>query len=111
MKAITISEKEWDFIMRPIRESGLPKVQVPSKFPCTVLYGPKMYQGMGIMHPFYTQELSHIATCIYRGERPTITGELIRASLEQLQLEIGLPGQVVPTHDRLCMRTHARLFC
>jgi hypothetical protein len=63
--------------MRPIRESALPKVQVSSKFPRAVLYGPKMYQDMGIMHPFYAQELSHIATCIEEGEKPTITGELI----------------------------------
>ncbi len=47
------------------------------------------------MHPYLNQELSHIATCLYEGERPTITGELIRASLEQLQVEIGLPGYLL----------------
>ena len=47
------------------------------------------------MHPYYNQELSHIATCLYEGERSTITGELIRASLEQLRVEIGLPGYLL----------------
>ena len=95
MMATTITEKEWDFIMRPIRESGLPKVELSRKFPSKILYGPKIYQGLGIMHPYFNQELSHIATCLYEGERPTITGELIRASLEQLQVEIGLPGYLL----------------
>jgi len=95
MVATTITEKEWDFIMRPLRESGLPKVELSRKFPSKVLYGPKIYQGLGIMHPYYNQELSHISTCLYQGERPTITGELIGASLEQLQVEIGLPGYLL----------------
>jgi hypothetical protein len=95
MVATTITEKEWDFIMRPLRESGLPKVELSRKFPSKVLYGPKIYQGLGIMHPYYNQELSHISPCLYEGERPTITGELIRASLEQLQVEIGLPGYLL----------------
>lgn len=92
MLATTITEKEWDFIMRPIREAGLPKVQVSSKYPKRLMYGPKEFQGLGIMHPFLHQELMHVAACIHEGERETITGELIRAGLEQMQLETGLPG-------------------
>ena len=92
MLATTITEKEWDFIMRPIRDAGLPKVQVSSKYPKTLMYGPKEFQGLGIMHPFLHQELMHVAACIHEGERETITGELIRAGLEQMQLETGLPG-------------------
>ena len=94
MIATTITEKEWDFIMRPIRQSGLPKVEISRNFPKTVLYGPKMYQGLGILHPYYNQQLQHIEVCIHEGDRDTITGELIRASLEQLQVEIGLPGNL-----------------
>jgi hypothetical protein len=81
--------------MRPIREAGLPKVELSRKFPNKVLYSPKIYQGLGIMHPYFNQELSHIATCIYEGKRQTIISELIRASLEQLQVEIGLPGYLL----------------
>jgi ribonuclease HI len=95
MLATTITEKEWDFIMSPIRKSGLPKIQVASNFPSKVLYGPKKFQGMGIMHPFYTQEMSHLALCLYEGENQTITGELLRASMEQLLLELGTPGKLL----------------
>ncbi len=95
MLATTITEDEWDFIMRPIRQSGLPKIQLASNFPRKVLYGPKKFQGMGIMHPFYTQELSHLALCLHEGESDTITGELLRASMEQLQLELGTPGHLM----------------
>jgi hypothetical protein len=53
MLATTITEASWDFIMSPIRKSGLPK-QVSSNFPGKVLYEPRKIQGMGIMvHPFY----------------------------------------------------------
>jgi hypothetical protein len=64
-------------------------------FPAKYFTAPKIYQGLGIMHPYYNQELSHIATCLFEAERSTITGELIRASLEQLQVEIGLPGYLL----------------
>jgi hypothetical protein len=100
MMATTIKEKEWDFIMRPIQEAGLLKVELSRKFPNKVLYGPKIYQGLGIMHPYFNQELSHIATCIHKGEHQIITGELIRALLEQLQVKIGLPGYLLQ-HDYL----------
>ena len=88
-----ITEAEWDFIMQPIWKSGLPKIELASNFPSKVLYGPKKIQGMGIMHPFYTQEMSHLSMCLYEGKSKTITGELIRASMEQLQLELGFPAE------------------
>jgi hypothetical protein len=90
-----IMEKEWAFIMQPIRKSGLPKIEVASHFPSKVIYGPKKFQGMGIMHPLYSQEMAHIALCLYEGKSPTITGELLRASMEQLQLKLGNPGRVL----------------
>ena len=95
MMATTITEKEWDFIMSPIRKQGLPKMEVSSNFPSKVLYGPTKFQGMGIMHPFYTQEMSHLALCLSEGESQTITGELLRASMEQMLLEIGTPGHLL----------------
>ena len=94
MMATTITEREWDFIMQPIREAGLPKIEVTSKFPKILMYGPKAFQGLGIMHPYLHQELMHLAACIHEGKRETITGELIRASTEQIQLELGLPGHI-----------------
>jgi hypothetical protein len=57
-----MTKKEWEFIMAPIRKAGLLKVQVASNFPGKVLYGLKKFQGLGIMHPYYNQELSHLAT-------------------------------------------------
>ena len=95
MLATTITESEWDFIMQPIWKSGLPKIELARNFPSKVLYGPKKFQGMGIMHPFYSQEMSHLALCLYEGERETITGELLQALMEQLQLELGLPGSLL----------------
>ena len=70
-------------------------MEVSSNFPSKVLYGPKTIQGIGIMHPFYTQDMSHLALCLSEGESQTITGEHLRASMEQLLLEIGTPRQLL----------------
>jgi hypothetical protein len=81
-----LTEKKWDFIMQPICKVGLPKVKISSKCPgVLVLYGPKIFEGMGIMYIYYNQEISHLTTTyLYEGNTNTITGELIRVSLEQL---------------------------
>ena len=74
-------------------------MEVSSNFPSKVLYRPKQFQGMGIMHPFYMQELSHLALCLYKGENQTIMGELLPASMEELLMEIGTPGILLQLLD------------
>jgi hypothetical protein len=61
--------------------------------PRDIVYAPKKLLGLGIMHPWVNQELTHLETCLQEGTAPTITGDLLRASSEQLRLELGLLSQ------------------
>jgi hypothetical protein len=92
MAAITLTEKDWNFIMAPILTSGLPRAGIDRSFPRDILYGPTSLQGFGILHPWYHQEIMHLLVCLKQTSLGGITGLLISASMEQLRLELGLPG-------------------
>lgn len=78
--------------MVPILRAGLPRSGIDRSFPRAVLFGPTILQGMGVMHPWYHQESTHLMTCLQQTVIGGSTGSLILASLEQLRLEVGLPG-------------------
>ena len=42
----------------------------------------------------YNQELSHLETCLLEGTSETITGDLLRASAEQMRLEVGISSKI-----------------
>jgi hypothetical protein len=92
MMATTMSKQEWNFILRPILLSGLPKCGVARTFPREVVHGPLEFQGLNVYHPHTLQGIVHIQTCLQQGVRQSITGDLLRASIEQLKLELGLQG-------------------
>ena len=98
MATTTMDEKEWNSIMTPILLSGLPRAGLDRKFPHAILYGPACLQGFGIIHPWYHQEITHLLVCLKQTQLGGITGSLISASLEQLRLEVGLPGWLTD-HD------------
>jgi hypothetical protein len=59
-----------------------------------MVYGPMDYLGLGIMHPYwYRQELTHLKVCLAETLTASITGDLIKACMEELRLEIGMPGR------------------
>jgi ribonuclease HI len=102
MAAITLTKKEWDYIMAPILKAALPRMGYVQSFPRDIVYAPKELLGLGIMHPWFNQELTHIETCLQEGTAETIAGDLLRASTEQLRLELGLSTQIgtVPTETK-----------
>ena len=92
--ATTITEEEWNSIMKPVIDLGLQKSGISRSFPRDVLFGPERCQGMGLIHPFHYQELEHLETILRTGNAHTTTGEHIERSLEWLKLELGMPGPV-----------------
>ena len=92
MATTTLSEAELEYIMVPILRAGLPRSGIDWSFPQAVLFGPTILQGMGVMHPWHHQEITHLVTCLQQTVIGGITGSLLSASLEQLRLEVGLPG-------------------
>jgi hypothetical protein len=98
MAATMITEKEWEYIMAPVLLADLPRSGIARNFPRDVLYGPKTLQGFGILHPWHNQELTHLNMSVQQSSFPFIAGGLLSTSLEQLRLEVGLPG-FVTDHD------------
>jgi len=58
------------------------------------LFGPVKYQGFGIFHPYYHQQIKHIATLFQEVLAGTQTGVLLRATAEQFRLELGFPFDI-----------------
>ena len=59
-----------------------------------MVYTAKKYHGLGILHPWYTQQLKKLLTLIGEIANNIPAGILLMASAKQLRLEIGLPGNL-----------------
>ena len=101
--ATQLTKKQWEWVCAPVFKAGLPKSGISRMFPRAVVFGPALYQGMGVMHPFHNQEIEHLQVIIEqvnlfnRAEDKKTTdpsGEAIQHSFEELRLEMGLPGQI-----------------
>ena len=55
MPVTNFTEKEWNTIMAPALKATLNKSAMATNFPRDVLYGPDLYEGMDIQHPYYQQ--------------------------------------------------------
>ena len=74
MTAVTLTKKEWDYIMAPLLQVALPKMGYVRSFPCDIVYAPKALLCIGTMHPWVNQELAHIETCLQEGTAAMING-------------------------------------
>ena len=92
--ATTMTEAQWDEVMKPVLRAGLPKSGFARNFPREPVFGPRLFQGLGVMHPFHYQELEHLETILRCGNSKGLTGQLLQLSLEAFRLELGLPGSV-----------------
>ncbi len=96
LPATTMSLKQCAAIMTPTLQAGLPCSGIVRTFPRALEYGPIEYQGLGIPNLYTSQGISHIERIPkYSCLDVDITGQLIRASVEQLKLEIGCNGPVL----------------
>jgi hypothetical protein len=80
--------------MTPILQAGLPNAGVVRTFPRALVHGPISRQGLGIPKLYITQGVQHLLICLSYGHKPEDpTGFLLRASCQQLQLELGARQQ------------------
>ena len=92
MAATQITMEDWDYIISPILMAGLPKSNFNRYFPRDVIFGPALYDGFGVIHPWHDQELEHIANILAECNRQSGLGKILASLLEGLRLEIGLKG-------------------
>lgn len=106
LPVLTLTEAECKQIMWKILKVYLPKSHINRYITRDVLFGDIGSQGLGIKNIFLTQGISHITNLIEHTWKDTISGHLMRASLEQLRLEIGsnipiLQSDYVDYEDRI----------
>ena len=90
LPAMTLKEEECKSIMKPVMTAGLPNMGICRHYPRDALYGPKNEGGMGMTDIFTFQGTSRIAVIQENLNANTITGKLIRTSIEAAKVEIGI---------------------
>jgi hypothetical protein len=89
LAATTLTLDQCKYFMAPILQGGLPTSGIVRTLPHTLVYGTTRYQGLGLPSLYTEQGISHITKLLQHGAKDNITGQLLRSSLEALQLELG----------------------
>jgi hypothetical protein len=88
----SLSLNQCQKIMRPILVSALPKSRFNRNFCRRTLFAPGSHLGLDIHQLYVTQTSDQIMGILKHGPANTLTGQLIRGSIELLKVELGLPG-------------------
>ena len=102
MPVTQFSNTEWNRIVSPALIPSLQKTGLVKSFPHAILYGPDLYQGFQVMHPYYNQEICHIMTHLQESANGSQTGLLLRGTAEAFRLELGLPFSLGSTNYKIC---------
>ena len=96
MPALTLKKKEQrERIMAPALTVGLQNSQLSNSSPRAVLlHGPREEGGRGLINLYTSQGLSHVFIIHEHVEADTITGHLLRTSLEQHTVEMGVRNKM-----------------
>jgi hypothetical protein len=90
MMATYLQKKQCKEIMRPFLNAGLSASGACSKMPRAIVWGPTRHQGSGICHLWTTQGVEHLLAILRHATCPALTGQLLRTTVEELQLELGV---------------------
>jgi len=90
LPACNLSESQGDLIHKLLYRQILPSLGACRNFPLIYRHAPASLQGLALPHAYVEQEISHLCMVLTHGAIDTPTGSLLRASLEQAQLEVGL---------------------
>ena len=89
LPALTLTEEQCTKIMAPVIAAGLNCLGVSSKMPRKIVYGNKDEFGLGITNLYHYQGTERIAIINKQVDQNTITGKLIRTTIEAAKIEIG----------------------
>ena len=97
MIATQFTEKEWNkaihlAIRATCNAAGLEKI-----FPHAILYGPLVYQGIGVKNPFFLQSIIHIITFLNEAACNSSPGAILRSNAKYFRVEIGIPFSLTKT--------------
>jgi len=89
LPATTMTHQEGSDISSILFTTVLPKLGAVRSFPKVFQYAPTELQGLALPHTKVEQEIDHLKKILTHGAIDTPTSTLLRATLEQAQLEIG----------------------
>jgi hypothetical protein len=90
LTACTLTEAQGAEITQTLYKYALPSLGACRNFPLAYRYAPTSLQGLALPHPYFEQGIQQICLILTHGAIDSPTGSLLRASLEQAQLEIGI---------------------
>lgn len=90
LQTATLSEEECKYILAPVLKVALPKSHVCSTFPRAVVQGPKSELGFGKTNLYNHSGIAKISLLYEHLALQTMTGELLRCSIEAAKVEIGI---------------------
>ena len=94
LTALTLAEKDCDKIMSPIIQNALPKTHYNRHFCRRTLFAPGSHLGLEFPNLYAIQIASYLEVLLRHGPRNSITGKLIRETIEHCKVELGLPGSL-----------------
>jgi hypothetical protein len=86
--------------MAPILMGGLPACGICRHFPRNVVYAPNKFMGLDLHNLYITMGILRTDLLSSEGQLNSITGELIRATIEATKLELGLGKSLFQTNYR-----------
>ena len=92
---MTLNEKEYKHIMKPIVKFGLTKAVISSTLHKAVRYGTRSLGGIGLFDPFFIQGAGQIYFLMEHYCKSTLYIPLLQANLSTLQLEAGRGGGIL----------------
>ena len=81
--------------MSPVLKAGLRAAGAQSKYPRELVYGPRSVFGFGLDNLWTLQGVGKLQHLLDHAHTDSITGHLLRTTYQNLQIETGLPGQVM----------------
>ena len=94
MVTTRLSKQQREQISTILHQAALPKAGFVRTVTHAVLYGPHKYQGMGLMHHWCNQELTHLNNFVHQVNLNSSCGKRYQISTEQMRLETGFPGPI-----------------
>lgn len=90
LPATTLSKKDCNEIMWKLIKNFLPLAGINRYIKRDVLFALPDSQGLGLKNIYLTQGISHVCEIIEHMWKKSITGHLLKTSLEHLRLELGV---------------------
>jgi hypothetical protein len=95
LAACSMTKAQGKKLMMQLYKFFLPKLGVNRCFPLAYHHSPKYYQGLSLPKVYELQEMQKINHLLANSDTKCLTGDILGASLEQLQLEVSIGSPVI----------------